>query len=399
MFISIIQTTEQDSAPLSGGTVTSLKYAHPVPSGIGSLSHDSTLRANPSRFFSAAFTGLTSQNIEESQNKGADPEDRIFMFRQPIMQTAWRKSKDNVQLVLVGVDVISAVCIYFSIREGICKPPTPFGQHQILEPIKTTSPKGQPPPNPFAAAAMSAAGRRRMSEGRKRLLEARGGRSLTDARHMVGKMHSPQPVAYTSDDIGLGLADDIDGVDDMGTETKNATVEVEVVDTPSGKLVVPTWRWINAARKARGLEEKSLEEAIMENGMKAKAAMIEIQCKVALALGKTCYKWKDKQSDDPEYGCMAFTVNLVTMYYPLKGLSYTLYFVIPFVFMFTFVQIMAKQGEPPLPPTSPPPGRPHARTRLPPPLLLHRGGVGGGAQAVGVGASGGGWSVLEVKSK
>lgn len=80
--LDVSQSETQDAAPKADKGMTSLKYAHPVPSGIASLSHDGSLKARPPRFFTAAYTGLTTENFEDSFNLGGDPEDRVFIFRQ-----------------------------------------------------------------------------------------------------------------------------------------------------------------------------------------------------------------------------------------------------------------------------------------------------------------------------
>ena len=138
--LDVSQSATQDAAPGASETSkTSLKMAMPVPSGISGLGHDSSLGANPARFFTAAFTGLSAEHYDDSVTKGADPEDRVFVFRQPILQTAFRKSKDQVTLVVLGYDIISAFCIKYGLKTGLCDPPgpNPLVEHLLLKQMKT----------------------------------------------------------------------------------------------------------------------------------------------------------------------------------------------------------------------------------------------------------------------
>ena len=102
------------------------------------------------------------------------------------MQTAWRKSKDEIQLIVLGVDVIAAVCLYLGISQGVCDPP--IGPHRLLPMVDTKSPKGQPPSDPISAAT----GGRRLSPRRLEEENERGGRSITGARRMLSRMHAPR---------------------------------------------------------------------------------------------------------------------------------------------------------------------------------------------------------------
>ena len=115
----------------------SMVHNIPIPPGLGSLAHDSGLSANPGRFFTAAWTGLTADNIQATQLKGAPPEDRIFMFRQPILQTGQKKTYDEVKFKVLLTDIIGAGCVYFNLKSGLCEPPEGMaantcGPHKIL---------------------------------------------------------------------------------------------------------------------------------------------------------------------------------------------------------------------------------------------------------------------------
>lgn len=89
---------------------TTLSYALPIPAGIGSLAHDSGIGAPLSgRFFTAAWIGLTVDNIQDTQNKYGPPEDRAFIFRQPILQTHAEKSRDEVKFKVIAVRSLRAI--------------------------------------------------------------------------------------------------------------------------------------------------------------------------------------------------------------------------------------------------------------------------------------------------
>ena len=110
---------------------TSLAFALPIPDGIGSLAHDSGIKANPGRFFTAAWIGLTADNIQDTQRKSGPPEDRAFVFRQPILQTKVEKSKDQIQFKVFSV----RFCI---LGRSWCPPSPPF-----------TPVPPRPPPSPW----------------------------------------------------------------------------------------------------------------------------------------------------------------------------------------------------------------------------------------------------------
>ena len=88
---------EGDEVPPDFGTLTT---AMKVPHGITSLGFDTSISVWPGRHFSAAFIGATPAMADASTASGADPEDRIFVFRQPIVSTTTRKTADNVEVTL-----------------------------------------------------------------------------------------------------------------------------------------------------------------------------------------------------------------------------------------------------------------------------------------------------------
>ena len=68
-----------------------------IPTGIASLVWSSTVAMWPETHFVAAFIGATPENREESMYAKQDPEDRIFVFREPFFTTEFRKSKDKIE--------------------------------------------------------------------------------------------------------------------------------------------------------------------------------------------------------------------------------------------------------------------------------------------------------------
>ena len=68
-----------------------------IPKGISSLAHDSSLGIEPAQYFTACFTPATRKNADESQRLRIDPEDRAFVFRMPILQTAYNISQERAR--------------------------------------------------------------------------------------------------------------------------------------------------------------------------------------------------------------------------------------------------------------------------------------------------------------
>ena len=58
-----------------------------IPPGVGSLAHDSSAGAWVHTYFTMAYVGLTRENLATAQRVSADPEDRVFLFRAPILAT------------------------------------------------------------------------------------------------------------------------------------------------------------------------------------------------------------------------------------------------------------------------------------------------------------------------
>jgi hypothetical protein len=83
-----------------------LQMATRIPPGIGSLAHDSSLRANPHKYFFATYLGVTPEHVAETEKAGVSPEDRSFLIRAPILQTQKPLiTKNWVQVRVVGFDL------------------------------------------------------------------------------------------------------------------------------------------------------------------------------------------------------------------------------------------------------------------------------------------------------
>ena len=79
-----------------------LKMAFPVPRGIGGLTYDAAVYSEFPQYFLAPFVGMTSMNKDKQSKSRGDPEDRVMMFRAPILQTGYRKSEDSISLRIFG---------------------------------------------------------------------------------------------------------------------------------------------------------------------------------------------------------------------------------------------------------------------------------------------------------
>ena len=78
----------------------------PIPTGLASLAHDSAIDAWPTQgqMFTVASLGMTGEHAAATRRTPtADPEDRIFTFRTPILvtQALIDPDKDNVELGLM----------------------------------------------------------------------------------------------------------------------------------------------------------------------------------------------------------------------------------------------------------------------------------------------------------
>ena len=79
-----------------------------TPAGIGSLMHDTNLGVSPYEggYFHMSFIGMTSENVGQTADFGADPEDRVFVVRTPFLSTGIRKRVDNIRLSIFGIAII-----------------------------------------------------------------------------------------------------------------------------------------------------------------------------------------------------------------------------------------------------------------------------------------------------
>ena len=95
-------TPKQTSSTAPSAPNSTLKMAVRIPKGISSLAHDSSLGSKPAQYFTACFTSATRKNADESQRLRIDPEDRAFVFRMPILQTAYNTTQDKARLLKVA---------------------------------------------------------------------------------------------------------------------------------------------------------------------------------------------------------------------------------------------------------------------------------------------------------
>lgn len=90
---------ESSEIPPGHGT---LAYAVRTPSGVASISHDSSIGSYPSRYFTVSFLACTGEHVTATQAAAQDPEDRNFLMRTPIMSTEARKSQDVLFVMYKG---------------------------------------------------------------------------------------------------------------------------------------------------------------------------------------------------------------------------------------------------------------------------------------------------------
>ena len=104
---------------------STLQTAIRVPHGIASLTHDTQLfgfdghtdLAGPGRF-ETSFITQTPQNVRRSQDYMYDTEDRIFIFKAPIMASATQKRVDSLSVKVLGSDVLPGLPMMLAIPEG-----------------------------------------------------------------------------------------------------------------------------------------------------------------------------------------------------------------------------------------------------------------------------------------
>lgn len=99
-------STYNPNGPIPSGYGT-MDYVVRTPTGAGSMSHDSSIGAWPSLYFSLSFIGNTGEFYDGTVLEGEDPEDRVFLFRQPITKTEARKSQDTMYIIYKSSHILS----------------------------------------------------------------------------------------------------------------------------------------------------------------------------------------------------------------------------------------------------------------------------------------------------
>ena len=105
-------------------TGCTLAMAFKIPPGIGSLAHDSSLRAIPHQYFHLGFIGTTTEHLNQTRKRKADPEDRIFLMRAPILQSQRPTVTRNwIQARVLGSDLFEpGVLMRFENEDGSVQP-------------------------------------------------------------------------------------------------------------------------------------------------------------------------------------------------------------------------------------------------------------------------------------
>jgi hypothetical protein len=84
------------------------KSALRIPTGIASLMSDDGIGASSgTSYFTAIFIGATPNEKERTIKNRGDPEDRVHIFRQPIVESRKAKTQDNIHLYWLGRALIS----------------------------------------------------------------------------------------------------------------------------------------------------------------------------------------------------------------------------------------------------------------------------------------------------
>ena len=104
---------------------STLQTAIRVPHGISSLTHDTQLfgydghehLAGPGRF-ETSFISQTPQNVRRSQDFLYDTEDRIFIFKAPILTSATSKRLDSLSVKVIGTEVVPGLPMLMTIPMG-----------------------------------------------------------------------------------------------------------------------------------------------------------------------------------------------------------------------------------------------------------------------------------------
>ena len=90
-----------------------------IPSNVASMSHDSSVGAEPHNYFSLAFNGATfeqrTSTLFESDNFVAQ---QIYVMRYPILQTVWGESGFGLKL---EDEIRLQVCTRACTRVSVCQ--------------------------------------------------------------------------------------------------------------------------------------------------------------------------------------------------------------------------------------------------------------------------------------
>ena len=101
------------------GLGCSLVRAMKIPSNVASMSHDSSVGAEPHNYFSLAFNGATfeqrTSTLFESDNFVAQ---QIYVMRYPILQTVWGESGFGLKL---EDEIRLQVCTRACTRVSVCR--------------------------------------------------------------------------------------------------------------------------------------------------------------------------------------------------------------------------------------------------------------------------------------
>ena len=291
-----------------------LKNSFPIPAGLGSVAHDSSLAPVEGRFFTAAFVGLTAEHIDATQQNGGPPEDRIFMVRQPIMQTGWDKSQDAVVFKTFGFDLIGAVCLRYNIRAGLCNTnPYPFGRHQLLQPLGSSGSRSTRRPNTgrtTMSGGRSDSGRsHRTSAGRRKLAE------LDSQGHRVRRAR-----AFMHDGAMLDVMDPpFSGFPD---EYERGDQDPDQVLGTAADRPVPLQRGGLTSSPYRGAS------GLPDDDTRLRAMMPECTRWPGCILGGI-----DKAQDPVEPNCLNELTNILRWLSDLPSMQYNFFFLIPVVFI------------------------------------------------------------------
>jgi hypothetical protein len=145
------QSVECSCSATLDDCVGTMAMAIKVPNGIGSLAHDSSVGAQPHQYFTTGFVGTTREYLNVTQSTGAQPEDRIFLMRAPILQTSPRTvTKNWIELTALDMQLMpGSTVVNVPNGTGDCPNPEPTGVDESGEPL---------PPSPTPPAPLGGSG-------------------------------------------------------------------------------------------------------------------------------------------------------------------------------------------------------------------------------------------------